>query len=153
MPRELAERKRWVRYTEGKVPVQSGCGWNASSTKSRTWSTYEQAQRSRHGVGSGFVLDGDGVVCLDLDGCLQDGRLAGWAADVLAMCPSTFVEVSPSGTGLHVWGWGSVETGRVIRDHRSVEAYGQGRYIATTGKRYRGAPLKLGDLSTVLAEL
>lgn len=118
-----------------------------------TWASRDSAEASTHGVGSGFVLTGDGIMCLDLDGCLQGGRLAGWAAELLARCPNTFVEVSPSGSGLHIWGLGSVGTGFKVRDHRSVEVYDRGRYIATTGRRFRGAPVRLADLSAVLAEL
>lgn len=134
--------------------MQARTEYNASSTQPFTWATYQAAVDSLHGVGLGFVLNGDGIVCIDLDGCIDGGgRLAPWAAEILAKCPPTFVEVSPSGRGLHLWGWGAVETGRVIRDGRKVEVYGTGRYICVTGRRFRDAPTELGDLSGVLASL
>lgn len=98
----------------------------------------------------GFVLNGDGIVCLDLDHCLLDGELTGRAAEILARCPSTYVEVSLSGTGLHVWGRGEVPKGRRLR---GVEVYGTGRYIAVTGKRFGRCSSVLGDLSGVVAWL
>ncbi|EHR62640.1 bifunctional DNA primase/polymerase famiily protein [Saccharomonospora cyanea NA-134] len=154
VPRELTQRARWVRRAADKRPVQTN-GRNASSTQPRTWTTYDQAADSSEGVGLGFVLNGDGTVCLDLDGCLADGRVTEWARRILDRCPSTFVEVSPSGTGLHVWGYGSVPRGRVIReqDGTAVEVYGSGRYIAVTGRRWRGAPTRLADLSAVIEYL
>lgn len=100
----------------------------------------------------GFVLDGDGIACLDLDRCLTpDGQVTGRAAEVLARVPHTYVEVSPSGTGLHVWGRAQVPHGR--RLPQGVEVYGTGRYIAVTGRRFGRCPSTLADLSEVVAWL
>lgn len=154
MPAELVERRRWVRRDADKVPLQPN-GRRASSTQPYTWSTYQRAARAADvGVGLGYVLAaGDGVVCLDLDHCLDEGRLAPWARAILERCGSTFVEISPSGRGLHVFGRGPAVVGRKVRgaDGLAVEVYSQGRYIAVTGRRWRGAPLRLGDLSEVVA--
>lgn len=108
-----------------------------------------------HGVGLGYVLaEGDGVVCIDLDHCITGGEVAAWAREILDASPPTYVEVSPSGKGLHVWGLGHLDRGRVIRDgQRAVEVYSQGRYIAVTGRRFEGAPVALADLSGVIAVL
>lgn len=125
-------------------------GRAASSTDPATWCSAADARRSKVGDGLGFVLDGDGIVCLDLDHCLVDGELAGRAAEILAMCPDTFVEVSPSGDGLHVWGWGNVPEGRKLD---GCEVYGTGRYITVTGDRWKGSPAALADLSEVIASL
>lgn len=152
---ELTERRRWVRRTASKVPLRPGGRGAASSTDRRTWCSYGRAARSRVGVGLGYVLAaGDGIVCVDLDHCIaEDGTVAAWAQAVLDACPPTFVEVSPSGTGLHVWGRGEVGVGRRIRRGEvAIEAYDQGRYIAM-GSRVEGAPLVLGDLSGLLRAL
>lgn len=153
LPVELRQRDRWVRHTARKVPVRADTGKPASSTNPTTWASHSAAQRSTRGVGSGFVLNGDGIICLDLDHCLDSGQLTGWARDILDACPDTFVEISASGTGLHIWGYGSVPVGQRIRDGRNVEVYGNGRYIATTGRRFRQAPLTLADLGSTLASL
>jgi primase-polymerase (primpol)-like protein len=149
VPQELRERPRWVTHTEAKVPLTPD-DRPASSTNPGTWSTYEQVKALPR---QGFVLDGDGIVCVDLDHCLTGGRLAGWAAEILAACPSTYVEVSVSGTGLHIFGHAEVGAGRKIRDHRSVEVYGTGRFIAVTGRRWRGAPGTLADISALVDSL
>ena len=92
----------------------------ASSTDPASWSSYRDAARSSAGAGLGFVLDGDGVVCLDLDHCVDDeGTVAGWARNVLDAVDGTWVEVSASGDGLHVWGYGELPHGRRI----TVEKY------------------------------
>lgn len=156
-PVELRERRRWVRRAESKAPLRANCpGALASVVAPSTWSSYEEAATARHGAGLGFVLaEGDGIVCIDLDHCLTDGRLAGWAREIVDRCPATFVEVSPSGTGLHIWGRGRLEQGRRIRraDGAHIEVYGQGRYIAMSGRRYGDAPRALADLTEVIASL
>jgi primase-polymerase (primpol)-like protein len=155
-PRELTIRARWIRRTATKVPVTIG-GMPASSTDLSTWSMYDDAVASTVGVGLGFVLNGDGIVCLDLDHCLNPltGRLAPWAAAIVRDAGTTYVEVSPSGDGLHIWGRADVRQGRKLRrpDGTAVEIYGTGRYIAMTGRRHGNAPSLLRDLSKLIDRL
>lgn len=155
VPAELRARDRWVRRDAAKVPLTAGTGRPASSTAPATWTSHAEAVRSPYGTGLGYVLaDGDDVVVIDLDHCLDGGRLAPWAAEILAACPPTYTEVSPSGTGLHIWGRGRLTRGRRIRrdDGAAIEAYSCGRYIAL-GHRYHQAPLHLADLTEVLDAL
>src|SRR5690606_7470569 len=108
LPLAMTRSTRWLRWAEQpkagggmrKRPITVK-GWPASSTKSSTWSTYAAAVASRAGKGLGFAL-GDGIGCIDLDHCLVDGELAPWAQAILDACPPTYIEVSPSGTGLHI---------------------------------------------------
>lgn len=157
LPAELTTRDRWVRRSATKVPLTTG-GMPASSTDPRTWSTHKDAGTSTAGVGLGFVLsDVDDVVCIDLDHCLNPltGRLAPWAAAIIRDAGATYVEVSPSGDGLHIWGRAAVRQGRKIRrpDGTAVEIYGTGRYITVTGRRHGACPSILADLSAVIAAL
>lgn len=141
LPRELTERTRWVRH-KGKRPITPD-GRPASATDPRTWSTYREAARSKVGDGLGFVL-GDGVACLDIDRCLDErGRPDARARAILARVPDAYVEISPSGRGLHVWGVAPEQPGRRYKDY---EAYSTGRYVTVTGRVYR--PGGLPDLST-----
>lgn len=154
IPAELRERDRWVRRSVGKVPLTAG-GDTASSTAPGTWCDYATAQQSTAGAGLGFVLEGDGIVCVDLDNCLDaQGAPAEWVAPILGACPDTWVEVSASGRGLHIWGTADFTGGRKksYRGHK-VEVYGGSRYIAVTGKTFRRTPSRLSDLSAVLAEV
>lgn len=142
----LRRLDRWVTHSPAKVPLTTK-GRPASSTDSRTWTSYEAVRPMPR---RGFVLNGDGIVCLDLDHCLVDGVPTARAREILARCPATYVEVSLSGTGLHVWGRGHVEHGRRLA---SVEVYGTGRFIAVTGERFSRCPSTLADLSEVVAWL
>ncbi|MFH8926384.1 bifunctional DNA primase/polymerase [Streptomyces pristinaespiralis] len=153
----MTSKARWVRHTARKVPLTTW-GRPASSTDPSTWSDFRRAHRSKVGVGCGFVLSkGDGIVCLDLDHVIgRDGSLAAWAEQLLAQLPATYIEVSRSGTGLHVFGWGALPgTGRrwTYKDGTGLEVYADGRYIAMTANRWCGAPAALADLSEVLDTL
>ncbi|MEV6684462.1 bifunctional DNA primase/polymerase [Streptomyces sp. NPDC051130] len=157
LPEELRTRDRWVRRAADKRPL-TVAGMAASSTDPRTWSTHKDAADSSAGAGLGFVLsDEDDIVCLDLDHCLNPltGQLAPWAASILRDAGTTYVEVSPSGDGLHIWGRAPVRQGRRIRrpDGTAVEIYGCGRYIAMTGRRHGNAPSVLADLSAVVSKV
>ena len=153
-PAELRALDRWVRFEKSKRPI-TVTGTAASSTNTSTWSTFDEAQGTTIGAGFGFVLNGDGIVCVDLDHCIEHGRLLPWAADLLATCPATFIELSVSGIGLHGWGRGDVTRGRkvTLEDGGGIEVYGTSRYIAVTGRRWSTSPARLGDLSEWLPGL
>ncbi|WP_308312113.1 hypothetical protein [Streptomyces albipurpureus] len=130
----------------------------ASSTNKRTWSTYKCATESAAGVGLGFVLSNvDNIVCIDLDHCRNriTGQLVPWAAAIVRDAGATYVEVSPSGEGLHIFGYADVRQGRRIRrpDGTAVEIYGTGRYITMTGRRHGKSPSILADVSALVAAL
>jgi primase-polymerase (primpol)-like protein len=143
IPARLRGLDRWVTYSPSKVPLTPK-GRPASSTDPNTWSPYSAVKPLPR---RGFVLNGDDIVCLDLDHCLVDGVLTARGREILARCPVTYVEVSQSGAGLHVWGRGRVEHGRRLD---GVECYGTGRFIAVTGERFGRCPSTLADLSRVL---
>ncbi|MEV3855067.1 bifunctional DNA primase/polymerase [Streptomyces sp. NPDC050095] len=155
VPADLTRRPRWVRRTARKVPITVD-GSTGSSTDPATWSTYRAAAKSSAGAGLGFVLDGDGIVCLDLDHCLDaDGTVAGWAQGVLDAAGDTWVEISAGGDGLHIWGRGVLSHGRRITldGGGTVELYGDGRYIAVTGRAFGAPPGRLRDLQGLIDEL
>jgi len=149
LPTALTNRARWVRWSPTKVPLAVS-GGPASVSDPSTWSTFDEVVRSRRGVGIGFVL-GDGIVGIDLDHCLVEGRLAPWAETVLAGLPATYVEVSPSGDGLHVLGRSSFTGGRrfTVGDGR-VEVYGSGRYFTVSRVPWVRSSRRLANLDRFL---
>lgn len=138
-PERLRKSPRWVRHV-AKRPVQFD-GRAASSTDASTWCDFTSAFESRVGDGVGFVLNGDGIMCVDLDSCVIDGRPNAWAQNILAMFPDAPVEVSMSGRGLHIWGTGPLVSRVVTFAGGKVEVYADKRYIAMTG-----VWLRRGDL-------
>lgn len=159
IPGELRRRPRWVRWRNvrrngktTKMPVQIS-GRAASSTDPATWTDYATARDSDVGDGLGFVLDGDGIVCIDLDHCFKGDRLTVWAQRLVDLAGDTYVERSPSGDGLHIWGRAEVDKGRVLRDQRAVEIYGRGRYLTVTGDRYADKPSRLADIDQLVEDV
>lgn len=159
LPAEMTSRDRWMRWERvdrrGKIskrPVTTS-GRQASSTNADTWSTHAEASKSTVGAGLGFAL-GDGIGCIDLDHCITDGEVAAWAQEILDRTPATFIEVSQSGEGLHIFGLMPESPGRNIRrDGVNVEFYSAGRFIAMTGNRFGKSPSTLADLSEVIASV
>lgn len=150
LPREMTSLERWVRR-QGKRPLTVR-GAAASVTNRRTWASHEAAVSSQRGDGIGFVL-GAGVGCIDLDDCIVGGKVEPWAQEILDRCPPTYVEVSMSGRGLHIFGLLPEGAGRGQRGGDRIEWYSVGRYIAVTGDRFEGAPARLADLREVVASL
>lgn len=153
----MTRRRQWVRHTARKMPL-SVIGPKvrpASSTDPETWASYSAANRSTAGSGVGFVLSpADRLVCIDLDHALVDGELRPWARRIVGKLPPTYIEISPSGTGLHIWGFGTVGQGRRIRrGESSIEVYDRGRYITVTREPFERAPSMLADLTQVIADL
>ena len=140
-------KDRWLRH-DRKRPIQVN-GRPASSTNETTWTSFDRARSSEVGDGLGFAL-GDGVACIDLDHCLVDGALTDWAEPIVDACRGTYIEVSPSGEGLHIFGFAEVGAGR---NRGGVEVYDRGRFMTVTLRRFRRAPLILRDLSGVVSVL
>lgn len=147
-PAAMTSLDRWLRH-KSKAPW-SVSNYPGSSTNPRTWSSFERAHGSTVGDGLGFTLAGDGVACIDLDHCIVDGCLADWAQVIVDQCSGTFIEVSMSGTGLHIFGHATV--GKGFR-RNGVEVYDRARFIAVTGRRFNKAPIQLTDISSVIYSL
>lgn len=147
-PAQLMNLHRWIRH-DAKVPKRV-YGGNASSTDPNSWASFASARSSSVGDGLGFVFAADGIAGIDLDHCITNGVLQPWAAKIVKACRGTYVEVSPSGTGLHIFGLGVVGKG-----HKSgqVEVYDRGRYFTVTMRRWKRAPLVLTDIQPVLDSL
>lgn len=150
VPAELRETPRWILH-KNKRPLALGNFW-LSITDSAKWATFTEAKNSEHGDGVGFVLNGDGLVCIDLDDCVDNGVISEQAQRLIDSLPRTFVEVSPSGTGLHIWGYGEVSTGRRFeRDGLKIEVYGDGRYLTVSGNAVVKSKLAELDLKRLVA--
>ena len=94
------------------------------------------------------MLNGDGIVCLDLDDCVDAaGEMSPAAQTLVDWFPGAYVELSPSGRGLHIWGRAPVQRGRRGRvGDLKVEVYPDGRYITVTGR-----PVQSGDVVDISA--
>ena len=147
IPPELQALPRWVVWRIArctKVPFDPNHpDMHASVARPETWATYDEARavvQAREGEpdafeGVGIVLDGDGLVGVDLDDCAEGGQLKPEAAKLLESLGPAYTEWSPSGRGIRVFGRATPLPkglrGRV--DGVSVELYSRGRYLTVTG--------------------
>jgi primase-polymerase (primpol)-like protein len=162
IPEEL-RRLPWVLWRAeprpgdkpAKVPYRiADPSQRASSTDATTWGMFADAaeaygalgDRPAHPVrgpiaGIGVVLARDaGITCIDLDRVLDGGaRLDAPAKIIVGQCDS-WTEISPSGTGLHVFVRGTVS--QALKGDR-IEVYAGERYICITGHRWPGTPSAL----------
>lgn len=136
----LKQHARWVNHDQRKRPINPNTGHMAKSNDYTTWGTYTQAQQT--GKPLGYML-GDGIGCIDLDHCIQaDGTLTKGAQLLVAEYPENYIEVSPSGTGLHIWGTAAERKGfRTVWKGQAVEFYSRSRYITVTGKVWQAGRL------------
>lgn len=89
------------------------------------------------GVGIAF-FPGCGAVGLDLDDCIVDGKLRADPEQLAALeCfkPSSFIELSYSGSGLHAIAAGNAVTNKL---NGRIELFGDRNFLALTGRGGRG---------------
>jgi hypothetical protein len=162
VPASLQAVPRWVlwrfepapgRDKPRKVPLRLD-GTHGSSTDPTSWArfsdvlaAYNAAHSGADGIGFVFT-DDDDIVGIDLDGCRDPvtGQLAPWARSDLDTLGS-WAEVSPTGTGVHVFARGRLASGVKNKsgDGRR-EVYATGRYFTVTGQTVDGAPLDVIEL-------
>lgn len=139
---ELLAKPRWVVWKGPKVPYDAAArNSKASVSDPSTWSPSRLAQSAYEEggySGVGFVLNGDGIVGVDLDSCVMGGRPAPAALEVLEELGCGYVEVSPSGSGLRAFGYGERIAGcRGQVRGINVELYADKRYLSVTGRVLR----------------
>lgn len=144
IPEQLTERPQWVcwRLEERedewtKVPYSAISFERASSTDLLTWATFDEALAA-YTVGGfdgiGFVFCSADPFCgIDLDDCRdpETGAVEEWARKLINSVQEGYVEVSPSGTGVHIILEGVVRGGAVKK--RPIEMYSQTRFFTMTG--------------------
>jgi putative DNA primase/helicase len=130
-----------------KPPVCLATGLHASSTDLSTCTTYELAiQAYRQGTheldGIGYVLmEANRIVGFDFDHCRKPdtGEIDLWAFELVRQLHS-YTEVSPSGTGLRVWTYGTFADPKQGRKRGDVEMYRGQRFLTLTGAHLDGTP-------------
>lgn len=85
-------------------------------------------------LGVGIVLNGDGLVGVDLDHCVVDGKPDSSAIQIMEEIGCKYVEISPSGTGLRGIGYSSCNVSRKgVYMGINTELYWNKRYLTITG--------------------
>ena len=143
MPIELTKISRWLIWKElkaKKVPFNASLPEkNANVIDINTWSLFSDAKsayRTERANGVGFVLSGDGIVCIDIDDCFEKEKPVPEALILLESLNCKYIEISYSGKGLHGLGYSDDLITKKIGKFQglSVEIYSNKRFIAITGK-------------------
>ena len=148
IPAELKQCDRWVTWFGAKRPRDAKLPNKAAkSNDPRTWATYSQALAAYEGggyQGIGFVLNGDGIVGVDIDNCVVDGKPSAQALAVMESIGCQYVELSPSGNGLRGFGFvdnpppkAAIGMFKGIK----VELYSTSRYLTVTGHTLNAGPI------------
>lgn len=86
------------------------------------------------GYGIGFVFnDSNPFWFLDIDGALKDGKWSDLAIQICTQFAGCYVEISPSGDGLHIYGTGSVPQHTCKNSRLGLEFYHTARFGTITG--------------------
>lgn len=112
-----------------KYPINPRTLAAASVADPSSWGAYDEAAAT--GLPVGFVLtEADPFFCVDIDGALQHPLVDAF--------PGAAVEVSTSGTGLHIWGYAShVPPHSCKRTDLGIELYHKDRFICL-GTAFQG---------------
>jgi hypothetical protein len=99
------------------------------------------------------------IYAVDLDHCINPdtGAVDQWARDLLDRMNS-YSEISPSGTGIHVFlkgmlPEGSKNTNDQMKDKNRVEVFVNKHHITITGKRLESHPATIEDRSEIIAAI
>lgn len=141
-----------------KVPYKAP-GVYASSTDPETWDTFNNLKKqyfSKTGTtgekGIGIVFDDTAnIIGIDFDHCVEDGKLHPEVEKFIKKA-NTYVEYSPSGTGLHLLFQKTEKINLISNKHHfdtySIEVYASGRYFTFTENEHEHSE----DLRTVDAD-
>lgn len=143
--KDIKKEKRWVVWmmeeVKGrvtKVPYTVS-GKRASSTNPDDWTTYAKAKAALANFGSGvgvIFTPEETLLGIDIDHVLEHRKLIGEKADTISALvkdANTYAEISPSGTGLHLY-LGITESFRLTggNKHQPFELYTSGRFFTWT---------------------
>jgi len=152
---------RWERDEKGdltKVPYQARRPKiKAETNDPSTWGYYNEAEAAAHTAdGIGFVLTDGDIAAFDLDDCRNatTGEIHPWVTGLIERAAS-YTEITPSGKGLRIIGWGKGNNNYLHREFNVIENMGEcalyrkaTRYITITGNQIGNRPLS--DINAVM---
>lgn len=148
IPQALCELPNWVLWKyhiekgkRKKVPYSTN-GEKANPSGKSTWNYYKpvvNAYREGNYDGIGFMFGYSDYMGIDIDHAINDGQVSEMATDIITTVGVGYVEISPSGTGVHIISKATKPKGRCKRsfgDGQEIEMYDTGRFFTITGNIY-----------------
>lgn len=132
-----------------KVPYNPLTGQKASVDRPETFVDFKTAVNAANAhSGIGIRVTGQ-IIAIDLDHCIEDDVLLPWASEIVEHFSDTYIEISPSGTGLRILALmpdGYVYDSNAFYIKKgNVEVYVAGatnRFVTLTGNVYQ-----MGDVT------
>lgn len=175
VPAALSTRDQWVvwdwtlrKNNDGewkwtKPPLKVDGTGNARSNDAEGWGSYHAAltaMKARRLAGVGFALSPDDPFTFgDIDDCRdpKTGEIAEWAMRVIRMFARTYIEVSPSGTGIKILLIGTVAKQGKWRVGDSplefIDWFSERKYTTLTGHRLETVGTEIVDCQAELDAL
>lgn len=120
-----------------KVPAdyRTGSTRNVNAHNAQVWTDHETAATAAKTFGGdygvGFVFTpADPFWFIDIDKCLVNGAWSSTAQELCAIFAGCYIEISQSGSGLHIIGTGFVPAHGCRNKDLGLEFYTEGRYMA-----------------------
>lgn len=138
IPEEMKQLKRFIGWRKkklngkvAKLPFslidEKANGWNMPER----WINFNDAKTKSRPLGF-VLLEEDKIVCIDLDHAIQDGKLSPMAKEIIEKFTGTYMELSQSGKGIHIFVKGTIPKNLNLSS-QGIEMYKNNRYIALTG--------------------
>lgn len=127
---------------KGKVPVDWRTMKAGNAYDPAIWLSHESAtaMATALGMSVGFVFTKDDPYWfLDIDDCLVEGKWSDTAQYFCQMFAGAAIEVSTSGTGLHIFGRGIPPEHRTRNSQYHLEFYSHNRSVLLTGNGWMGS--------------
>jgi len=128
-----------------KVPYMSGTKRKANVDDPTTFTAFDTAASATGYDGIGIRVSG-GIVGIDLDHCMKEGKLLPWAQEIVDRFGATYIEISPSGEGLRIFsllpGGFEYDTQTYYIKKGNIEVYipsHTNRFLTVTGNTINGA--------------
>ena len=144
-------------YAFGEQPIW--CSWRmqkdkdgrptkvplAKSNDPTTWKTFAEIQATTEGDGTGIMFPPDKLLLgIDLDHCIEGGELIKEELREFLTEARTYTEVSPSGTGLHLFFL--LQEPATLKKNRSgdIEVYNTHRFFTVTQESWgKALPVRI----------
>ena len=150
LPEEMKILKRFVGWRReeleekvAKLPFSLIDGQGRDWNKAYRWLSFKDVKDRDSPLG--FVLvEEDKIVCIDLDRAIIDGKLTPMAEDIVKAFAGTYMEISQSEQGIHIFTKGSLDNNLNL-SAKGIEMYKNNRYIALTGHVGEGKFFPISD--------
>lgn len=95
-------RYETVKNKQTKVPYNPRAGIRASVSEPATFTDFTTAVTTSVNYSGIGIRVSNHITGIDLDYCIRDGTILPWAIAIVQKFPQTYIEISPSGTGLRI---------------------------------------------------